>query len=176
MRLYTEADFKLMPWKNGGGTTLELFSLRDDQEEILFRLSSASVKQDGPFSIFPHIERILFLVSGNGFKLKFADFDLLMANPFSPITFAGEEVISCELLDKECVDFNVMTNRNFGSSKLEIKKIKSGDQFSNVGDMLFIYLAEDKELYHLELNQEYNHKSSEQLAYIIEVRMNNFHI
>lgn len=176
MRLYTEADFKQMPWKNGGGTTLELFSLRDAQEEILFRLSSASVKQDGPFSIFPNIERILFLVSGNGFKLKFADFDLLMANPFSPITFAGEEVISCELLDRECVDFNVMTNRNFGSSKLEIKRIKSGDQFSNVGGMLFIYLTEDKELYHLELNQEYNHKSSEQLAYIIEVRMNNFHI
>lgn len=176
MRLYTEADFKLMPWKNGGGTTLELFSLRDAQEEILFRLSSASVKQDGLFSIFPNIERILFLVSGNGFKLKFTDFDLLMANPFSPITFAGEEVINCELLDQECVDFNVMTNRNFGSSKLEIKRIKSGDQFSNVGDMLFIYLTEDKELYHLELNQEYNHKSSEQLAYIIEVRMNNFHI
>lgn len=176
MRLYTEADFKQMPWKNGGGTTLELFSLRDAQEEILFRLSSASVKQDGPFSIFPNIERILFLVSGNGFKLKFADFDLLMANPFSPITFAGEEVISCELLDRECVDFNVMTNRNFGSSKLEIKRIKSGDQFSNVGGMLFIYLTEDKELYHLELNQEYNHKSSEQLAYIIEVLMNNFHI
>lgn len=176
MRTYTAADFKLMPWKNGGGTTLELFSLRNSQDETLFRLSSASVKQDGPFSIFPNIERILFLTSGSGFRLKFPDFDLLMSTPLSPITFNGEESINCELLDKECTDFNIMTDRSFGSSKLEIKNVKLGDQFPSREEMLFIYLTEDKELHHLLPHQEYSHKGSDQLAFFIELRMNNFHI
>lgn len=175
MRTYTAADFKLMPWKNGGGTTLELFCLRNSQDETLFRLSSASVKQDGPFSIFPNIQRILFLISGSGFNLKFPDFDLLMSTPLSPITFEGEEVINCELLDDECTDFNIMTDRRFGSSKLEIKNIQLNEKCANRDGMLFIYLTEDKELHHLEPNQEYFHKGSEQLAYIIELRMNNFH-
>ena len=164
-----------MPWKNGGGTTLELFCLRNQQDEILFRLSSASVKDNGPFSLFPHIDRILFLVSGNGFKLHFSDFDLTMSSPLSPITFAGEEIIQCELIDGECSDFNVMTDRRFGTAKLTIKNIEHDEKLSHNHGLLFLYFPHDQKLLQLQQDQEYHHHKEAQLTYIITLDLNNFH-
>lgn len=158
-----------MPWKNGGGTTLELFCLRNPQNEILFRLSSADVKQDGPFSIFPNIERILFLISGNGLKLKFPDFDLTMSTPQTPITFAGEEIIHCELINGACTDFNIMTDRRFGSAELEIKNIKKEEKLVFEDGMLFIYFPQHKKLHQLTRHEQYSHNEAEQLAYLIKL-------
>ena len=175
MQVYTSADYKLMPWKNGGGTTLELFCLRNQQDEILFRLSSASVKNNGPFSLFPHIDRILFLVSGKGFKLQFSDFDLTMSSPLSPITFAGEENIHCELLEGECTDFNIMTDRRFGKAHLTIKNIERDEKLGHHKGPLFLYFPSDQKLLKLLHDQEYHHDTDPQLAYIITLDLNNFH-
>lgn len=169
MKTFNHEDFKLMPWKNGGGTTLELFCLRSPQDEILFRLSSADVKQEGPFSIFPNIERILFLISGNGFKLKFSDFDLTMSTPLTPITFAGEETIHCELIDGACTDFNIMTDRRFGTSELEIKNIKNEEKIVSDTQMLFVYLPREEKLHQLPLHEQYTHDGPKQLAYIVKL-------
>ncbi len=48
----TAADYTRQPWKNGRGTTTELW--RQDRDGALWvRLSRAAVVEDGPFSLFP---------------------------------------------------------------------------------------------------------------------------
>lgn len=68
IRDLTPADFRPMPWANGKGVTIEL-ARADGPGGMLWRLSRASVAENGPFSIFPGIERNLTILTGPGFDL-----------------------------------------------------------------------------------------------------------
>jgi len=110
MRHLTTADYLTMPWANGRGATAEL--LREDGPEgLLFRLSMASVIEDGPFSILPGIERNLTVLSGPGFRLQGAGLSLICA-PLVPVSFPGDLAVRAEGTDAiPSVDFNVMSTR-----------------------------------------------------------------
>ena len=69
MKHLTPADYRTQPWANGRGQTVEL--LRLERDGVLhLRLSMATVAEDGPFSIFPGIDRNLTVISGPGFDLR----------------------------------------------------------------------------------------------------------
>ena len=110
MRHLTPADYTTMPWANGRGTTVEL--LREDGPEGLqFRLSMASVVEDGPFSILPGIERTLTVLSGPGFRLAGEGLSVICA-PRVPVSFPGDLAVRAEGTGGiPSVDFNVMTAR-----------------------------------------------------------------
>jgi environmental stress-induced protein Ves len=124
-RILRKDDFTFMPWKNGGGSTVELYKVpRLNQEEgFYFRLSVANVEKDGPFSIFPGIDRTLICLSGEGFKLKFNHHEKIL-KPLDISEFRGEEEIYCELVNGPCQDFNVMVDRSWGKVSMEIKQIR----------------------------------------------------
>lgn len=108
MRHLTTADYRTMPWANGRGTTVEL--LREDGPDgLLFRLSMASVIEDGPFSILPGIERNLTVISGPGFRLQGVGLSLICA-PLVPVCFPGDLAVRADGTGAiPSVDFNVMT-------------------------------------------------------------------
>jgi environmental stress-induced protein Ves len=110
MRHLTTADYRTMPWANGRGTTVEL--LREDGPDgLLFRLSMASVTEDGPFSVFPGIERNLTVISGPGFRLDGPGLSL-PCKPLVPVAFAGDlPLLAAGTGRIASVDFNVMTAR-----------------------------------------------------------------
>jgi environmental stress-induced protein Ves len=110
MRHLTTADYRTMPWANGRGTTVEL--LREDGPDgLLFRLSMASVIEDGPFSVFPGIERNLTVISGPGFRLD-GPGRSLPCKPLVPVAFAGDLPLQAAGTGMiASVDFNVMTAR-----------------------------------------------------------------
>ena len=111
MRHLTPADYTSQPWKNGRGTTTELWRLERDGQ-LLVRLSRAAVVEDGPFSLFPGIERNLTVLSGPGFRLTGAGIDLCCV-PLVPVAFPGDvEVFASETNDAQSDDFNVMTARS----------------------------------------------------------------
>ena len=100
-----------MPWKNGGGTTTELFRMPDlNGEDFLLRLSVADVHQDGPFSHFPGIDRVLLILNGDGCILNDKTF---LSKETPPFYFAGEEEIFCRLRTNGFKDFNVMIKRGW---------------------------------------------------------------
>lgn len=106
----TPADYTRQPWKNGRGTTTELWRLERDGQ-LLVRLSRAAVVEDGPFSLFPGIERNLTVLSGPGFRLTGAGIDL-RCEPLVPVAFPGDvEVTATETNGQQSDDFNVMTAR-----------------------------------------------------------------
>lgn len=96
----TAKDFRPMPWKNGKGTTLELY-----KTETL-RLSRAQVIEDGDFSLFPGIMRNLTVLSGPGFDLV-GDASL-QARLLQPLAFAGDLHLRAVNVTAPSEDFNVM--------------------------------------------------------------------
>lgn len=104
------SDFKEVPWKNGGGKTLELFVERLGHDFNL-RLSIATVEQPGPFSDFSGYDRIIMQLEGSPLELQFIDKkQVKKLEPFTPCSFAGEDKIHCHL-EGRARDFNVMTKR-----------------------------------------------------------------
>lgn len=174
MKIHEGLDFKEMPWKNGGGVTKELFRLSHG-DSFLFRLSCARVESDGPFSLFPGIDRILLLLKGAGFELHFKDKKVTLKD-FSPISFSGEEPIDCRLINGSSIDFNVMTNRNFATSKLEVVDISQNESclFTSNCHLLFLYDKDEEKLYELAAGESYNFKTISSKKLIrVDVELND---
>lgn len=118
----TSADYRIQPWKNGRGTTVELLHLTDPEGKTLLRLSRASVVEDGPFSLFTGIERNLTVLTGAGFRLTGPGLDL-RCDPLVPVAFPGDvAVVATETNGQPSDDFNVMTARHLPRPEVSIVK------------------------------------------------------
>lgn len=115
MRLLRPADYRRMPWKNGGGETIEIAVSPDGAALDAFdwRVSMARVEANGPFSTFPGIDRTLAILDGNGMELAVdgsAPVVLTVASP--PHAFPADATTSARLLAGPITDLNVMTRRS----------------------------------------------------------------
>ena len=122
-------DYRVMPWKNGGGTTTELIiepSGADLDSGFLWRLSMAEVGVSGPFSRFEGYDRTLLLLEGRGMRLDFDEQPSMhLDRPLEPIAFRGDWLTSGTLLDGPCRDFNIITQRARYRHRLEILHLDS---------------------------------------------------
>lgn len=118
IRHLTKADFRTMPWANGLGQTVEMIRV-DGPDGMLWRLSMASVVEDGDFSIFPGIDRNLTVLDGDGFRLTGQGIDLDAA-PLVPVAFPGDVPIRAEGVTGPCRDFNVMTARSLAQPQVKL--------------------------------------------------------
>lgn len=138
IRHLTPADYKSMPWANGKGTTVEMLKV-EEGGQLLWRLSRASVVENGDFSLFPGIERNLTVITGPGFDLLGADLHL-NAKPLIPVSFAGDTPIRAAVVAAPSDDFNVMTARHL--PRPEVAVITGSAQLRG-GDMLAIFALTD---------------------------------
>lgn len=110
LKLLTPEQFKVMPWKNGGGVTAEIdiHPAGSDFREASFswRLSSARIEDENRFSQFPGYDRILTVVSGEGLILNSQEL-----GPFEVFEFQGEDEIDCALLGGPVEDLGLIFRR-----------------------------------------------------------------
>ena len=113
MRLIGPADYRHMPWKNGGGTTIEIaVSLSGASLETFdWRVSMATVVEAGPFSTFPGIDRTLCVLEGNGIRLDIDGQSTTLTQSSAPFAFAADAKVLGMPLDGPITDLNVMTRR-----------------------------------------------------------------
>ncbi|QNM96540.1 HutD/Ves family protein [Chitinimonas koreensis] len=147
--LRSKTDYREMPWRNGGGTTCELYRLPHPQrpDDFALRLSIAGVAQGGPFSAFPGIDRTLMLLDGEGMALRFdgAADEMMLDRPLQPIAFAGETPVDCRLLGGGLRDFNAMVARDWGALTLRILRPAAGEVLALGGDTATLaYLHEGR--------------------------------
>jgi environmental stress-induced protein Ves len=117
----TASDYVRQPWKNGRGTTTELWRHEADGR-LLVRLSRAAVVEDGPFSLFPGLDRNLTVLSGPGFRLT-GDGVSLRCDPMVPVAFPGDLALTAtETLRQKSDDFNVMTARGLARAEVQIAR------------------------------------------------------
>ncbi len=114
MKVLRAKDYKRMPWKNGGGETVEIaiFPEKASLADFDWRVSMATVATDGPFSSFPGIDRTLSILQGKGMRLMIEGRKpALMTGETAPLPFPADVATSATLVDGPIVDLNVMTRR-----------------------------------------------------------------
>ncbi|WP_430244807.1 HutD/Ves family protein [Neorhizobium sp. DAR64861/K0K2] len=114
MRILRASDYRRMPWKNGKGETVEIavFPETATVDDFDWRISMATVAEDGPFSVFPDIDRTLSVLTGDGIELSVAGQpDHVLRPQTAPHAFPADAVTSAKLLSGPITDLNVMTRR-----------------------------------------------------------------
>ena len=127
MRLIRRGQARVVAWKNGGGLTYELAASPEGAgfEDFDWRLSMAEVASDGPFSIFPGVDRTLTLLDGAGIALDFSERAVTLAPGSGPFAFPGEAAVTGRLLDGPILDLNVMTRR--GRLAHHVRLLRAGE-------------------------------------------------
>ncbi|MDR6430380.1 HutD family protein [Brucella pseudogrignonensis] len=127
MRVLRSADHKRMPWKNGGGVTVEIaiHPINASVDNFDWRISTATVASDGPFSIFPEIDRTLSVLEGNGIVLDVEGGKTTLTRETAPFAFAADASSCACLIDGPITDLNVMTRR--GNFAHQVERIVTND-------------------------------------------------
>ena len=129
VRLLTPADYRSMPWKNGGGCTTEITAHPPwaGIDDFAWRVSVAEVDRDGPFSRFPGIDRTIVLLDGEGMRLRGGTLDADLTTPFALYTFFGDEAIDCTLVAGGIRDFNAMFRRGRARGSVAVVRGESAE-------------------------------------------------
>lgn len=106
MEILRYKDLVDAPWKNGGGITRNI-AQGMNRSQIAWRLSRADVAQNGAFSSFDGLERILTVVSDTGMALAYPG-GALDAQPWHPVRFSGALDVASRLYDGPLTDLNLM--------------------------------------------------------------------
>lgn len=149
--LLDPATARAMPWKNGGGSTVELAISPADAglEDFAWRISTAQVAVDGAFSSFPGIDRSLAVLAGNGVCLQRADGQREMLLSGGAIAvFGGEEAISAQLLDGPITDLNLMTRRGVWKHELQLLEWQGEQALQNDAEILLLWNAAPEALHY----------------------------
>jgi environmental stress-induced protein Ves len=126
MRRLTPHDYRRMPWRNGGGTTMELAVEPGSSSRFLHRVSVADVASDGPFSRFEGYDRHIMLLEGAGMALDCgAEGRIDLADPFVPRRFSGDWDVYGTLVRGPVRDFNVIVDRTRATSSLEVRVLEA---------------------------------------------------
>lgn len=112
LRRLTRADYRRMPWRNGGGWTTEIARSPAVGDDFDWRLSLAEITADGPFSRFDGCARSLVLLQGAGMELRIDGAPQLVDRRGQVVAFDGASEVHCRLLDGPTRDFNVITRRD----------------------------------------------------------------
>lgn len=143
----TKSKFKQMLWKNGKGTTTQIYieptTASVEKNDFVYRLSSAPVEKDGDFSLFPGKNRMLTPIKGAGFSLNDDEYE-----KFEVAQFSGDEKIQCKLLKGFILDFGVIYDPKKVKVQARILNLKTDLSFSLEADCEYFFTVLDGELNH----------------------------
>ena len=121
MRLLKAADHRRMPWKNGAGETIEIAVHPEGAGLDVFdwRVSMASVAVDGPFSVFPGIDRTLAILDGAAMVLDIEGLGRQRLTPqTAPLAFPADAPTSARLEDGPIADLSPRVAEHFVQAEL----------------------------------------------------------
>ncbi len=106
------------PWRNGGGSTRELFTWpAGGGATWQLRISMADIAADGPFSAYPGVDRWFAVLHGAGVRLALPGTPAqTLTTTSAPLAFAGEGPPACTLVDGPTSDMNLMLQRGSGTA------------------------------------------------------------
>lgn len=87
--LLEPAHYRRTPWKNGGGTTIDIAEQGD-----VWRFGRTPITAPGSFSDYTGFDRAQVLVAGRGLVLRTPDGEIDVSLPFKPVRFSGETPIT----------------------------------------------------------------------------------
>ncbi|MGZ5200711.1 MAG: HutD/Ves family protein [Telluria sp.] len=132
-------------WKNGGGSTTEIAIAPPEAgfDDFEWRISLATIANDGPFSQFPGVDRTLVLVEGHGATLDIDGEDRVVLCDDDPVLcFSGESHVVAKLNRGPTTDFNVMTRRDLCHHEVGRRALDGVSRFAARADITLLFLAQ----------------------------------
>jgi environmental stress-induced protein Ves len=149
MKILRQEDYKVMPWKNGGGITTEIWVSPEGSglagAPFDWRVSIADVATDGPFSKFAGYDRLIMLLDGEGMRLETEESGDIALTRYRPAAFSGDWTVAGKLIAGPVRDFNLMVARSFGRGFLTCQRLTAPLPLIGDGAMRLIH-AIDGEL------------------------------
>ena len=141
MRIIRSSEYRRMPWKNGGGETVEIAVSPAGAalDAFEWRVSMAHVATSGPFSRFPGVDRTLAMLAGGGIRLSVGGRAAVsLGRDTPPFAFSGDDLAEAELIDGAIDDLNVMTRRASHRHRLRRSTATSSMSLRREGDLLLV--------------------------------------
>lgn len=138
----TPSAYKVMPWKNGAGSTTELFIAPPGssvQSGFDWRISLAQVPASGPFSVFPDYQRTIVLLKGDPMHLVHEGRGRHELRALQPYDFHGSWQTEGVLTGQPVEDFNVMVRDGFGRARVDVQKGSEKAEYSVQDDGLCFF-------------------------------------
>lgn len=143
MHVIRSSDYRVMPWKNGGGVTTEIL-VSPPTGNFDWRVSIATVNGDGPFSTFIGYERHIMTLAGEGMRLEVEGRGRFDLEPLKPFTFSGDVRVSGSLLNGPVLDFNLMVRRDFGRGTLSVLDCNAGHRLGSGLSLHLVHVLKDE--------------------------------
>jgi environmental stress-induced protein Ves len=112
------ADVPAQPWRNGGGSTQALLAW-PNADAWQWRVSVATITQDGPFSAYPGVARWFVVLAGAGVALQVGPQRVHMSPGDVALQFDGAAAPGCTLLGGATLDLNLMVRQDAGQGGLQ---------------------------------------------------------
>ena len=119
MQVLRASDYKMVPWKNGGGVTQDVLLLPAgaSHDDFDVRLSLAPISAEGPFSSFPGIDRHITRLSEARVILEFRG-ETRELKRLEPLYFDSVQQPRSLLPDGAARVLNIMTRRGRWSAQV----------------------------------------------------------
>ena len=111
-----------VPWRNGLGVQYEITCDGSLPDDWTWRLSTADITQDVPFSSFSGVTREFCVADGNGVVLNINGVDH-RCEPGSITKFRGDDVIAAALTDGPMQALNLMLRDGSTARPLQIARV-----------------------------------------------------
>jgi environmental stress-induced protein Ves len=119
MILQRASERAAVPWRNGLGVQYEISCDGSLPDDWTWRLSTADITQDVPFSSFPGVTREFCVADGNGVVLNINGVDH-RCELGSITTFRGDDVVFATLIDGPMRALNLMVRDGSTSRSLRL--------------------------------------------------------
>ena len=131
MMVQRAVDRTPVPWKNGLGVQYEITCDGSLPDDWTWRLSTADITQDVPFSSFPGVTREFCVADGNGVVLNVNGVDH-RCEPGSITTFRGDDVVFATLINGPMRALNLMVRDGAKSRSLRLGTAGQSIDFCSV--------------------------------------------
>jgi len=134
-RTIRSGDCRVMPWRNGQGSTTELAVEPPGAslDGFLWRASIAELRGSGPFSTFAGYERVIVQLDGSPMSLAHAARLPVVLQRLVPHAFSGDDVTECTV-DGTAHDFNLIVRRDLGRATLAVHTLSEGETLARQSD------------------------------------------
>lgn len=149
IKLLSSLAYRMLPWKNGGGSTAEIAVDPDGAgwDEFNWRVAIADIRESGPFSSFPGIDRSILLLDaprGTSMELR-VDGERVPMRVREFVDFGGEAATESVIFGEPngvLRDFNVMSRRDTVRHRRGCNQLGPGEVHRMGGtDTRVIYIA-----------------------------------
>lgn len=122
-----------MRWKNGQGVTREVCRF-PASEQYDWRISVATIREDGAFSRFSGYLRNISVLEGEGMFLTIDGQRSALISPFQATDFTGDSDVFCEIVGGPLLDFNVIYRSE--TTQATVRWMHSGEWQHQQGTLL----------------------------------------